>query len=144
MFFRLQSMKTALLLSIPNQLAALPQFIEDLNVFLQQNAVPPEATFRVNLAVEELLTNIIQYGYTDTTEHVIELSITREPEHVLLVVSDDGTPFNPLENPPPDIHQPLDQRKIGGLGIHLVRQIAEEIAYRHENNRNRLDLRIRI
>jgi serine/threonine-protein kinase RsbW len=56
-------------------------------------------------------------------------------------VEDDGRPFNPLEAPPPDIGKPLAEREVGGLGIHLVRKMMDELEYRRENDKNLLILK---
>lgn len=135
-------MSDSLSQTIGNALTFLPPLTTVVNHFLDQHAVPREAIFRVNLAIEEIVTNIIKYGYDDTDPHAITVNLTLFPDTIRLQLKDDGHPFDPLQTPEPDIHVPLDQRKIGGLGLHLVRETASHIAYRRENGANILKIDI--
>lgn len=135
-------MSESLSLTIGNALPALPPLMITVNRFLTEHAMPQEAIFRVNLAIEEIVTNIIKYGYDDTNAHVIKVFLDLSPVIIHLRLEDDGHSFNPLQAPEPDIHLPLNQRKIGGLGLHLVREIVGHIAYRREKDVNILEMDI--
>ena len=135
-------MSDSLSQTIGNTLTSLPPLTTAVNRFLDQHTVPPEAIFRVNLAIEEIVTNIIKYGYDDKDPHTITVNLTLFPEKIRLQLKDDGHPFDPLQTPEPDIHVPLDQRKVGGLGLHLVRETVSRIAYRRENGANILEIDI--
>ena len=135
-------MSDSLSQTIGNTLASLPPLVTAVNRFLAQHTMPHEASFRVNLAIEEIITNIIKYGYDDTNVHAINVLLTLFPDTIRLRLEDDGHPFDPLQAPEPDIHVPLDQRKVGGLGLLLVREIVGHIAYRRENNANILEMDI--
>ena len=113
-----------------------------VNHFLDQHTVPREVIFRINLAIEEIVTNIIKYGYDDTDFHAIKVFLTLFPDTIHLRLEDGGHPFDPLQVPKPDIHVSLDQRKVGGLGLLLVRDIVSRIAYRRENDANILEMDI--
>ncbi len=128
--------------TIANRLNCLEPLTIAVNRFLEKHALPHEAIFRVNLAVEEVVTNIIKYGYDDTGAHTVTLNIALLPGIIRLQIKDDGHPFNPLEAPEPDIHLPLDQRQIGGLGLYLVRATVSQIVYRRENDANILEMDI--
>ena len=128
--------------TIGNTLTALPPLMTTVNRFLDQHAVPSEAIFRINLAIEEIVTNIIKYGYDDTDCHAIKVLITLFPDTIRLRLEDGGHLFDPLQAPEPDIHVSLDQRKVGGLGLLLVREIVGRIAYRRENDANILEMDI--
>lgn len=128
--------------TIGNTLTSLPSLMTTVNNFLGQHAIPREAVFRVNLAVEEIVTNIIKYGYDDTDPHTITLEFTLLPDTIRLLLKDDGHPFDPLQMSSPDINEPLDQRKVGGLGLHLVRTTVSRMAYRRENGANLLEMDI--
>lgn len=125
--------------TIGNTLAALPPLISAVNRFLNQHTVPNEAIFRINLVIEEIVTNIIKYGYDDAGHHTIAVNLALLPNTIRLQLKDDGHPFDPLQSPEPDIHLPLSKRKVGGLGLHLVRATASRIAYRRENDTNVLE-----
>lgn len=135
-------MNDSLSQTIRNTLTDLPPLMATVNRFLDQHTVPREAIFRVNLAIEEIVTNIIKYGYDDTAFHAILVFIALFPDIIRLRLEDDGHPFDPLQAPEPDIHVPLDQRKVGGLGLLLVREIVGHINYRRENGANILEMDI--
>ena len=135
-------MSDSLSQTIGNTLTSLPPLTTAVNLFLDQHTVGHEAIFRVNLAIEEIVTNIIKYGYDDTNPHTITVNLALFPDTIRLQLKDDGHPFDPLQTPEPDIHVPLDQRKIGGLGLHLVRETVSRITYRRENGANLLEMNI--
>ena len=90
--------------------------------------------------LEELGLNVVNYGGGDETPD-IEITVASEPDVLTITISDDGLPFDPLNDaPPPDLTSPIENRPIGGLGIHLVRTMMDEMSYRRENGRNHLAL----
>ena len=96
--------------------------------------------FRINLVIEELVLNIIDYGYDDN-DHEIELSFKSEANAVTIDITDEGRAFDPLNDAPePDIDSPLEERHVGGLGVYLARTMMDELTYRRENSRNHLTL----
>ena len=96
--------------------------------------------FRINLVIEELVLNIIDYGYDDN-DHEIELSFKSEANAVTIDITDEGRAFDPLNDAPePDISSPLEERHVGGLGVYLARTMMDELTYRRENSRNHLTL----
>ena len=102
--------------------------------------------FKVNLVLDELASNIIVHGGKEgsrSPDIVIEMA-SREDE-VVIEISDDGRPFNPLRDAPPApaIHESLEAAPIGGLGIHLVKNMVDSMSYRHENGRNRVTMTAR-
>ena len=100
--------------------------------------IPANYIMELNLAVEELFTNIVFYAYDDQEKHEIEI-LFEHPETgcVLITLSDDGKAFNPLENPTGDnLVKSLEEREIGGLGIHLVRKMVSHIEYKRLDGRN--------
>ena len=96
--------------------------------------------FRINLVIEELVLNIIDYGYDDN-DHEIELNFKSDPNAVTIDITDEGRAFDPLNDAPePDIDSPLEERHVGGLGVYLARTMMDELTYRRENSRNHLTL----
>lgn len=93
-----------------------------------------------DLSLEEWLTNVINYGYEDAGEHWIQLRFFAAPADARVEVEDDGRAFNPLELPPVDTTTPLEQRSIGGLGIHMIRKLMDSLEYRRHDGRNCLVL----
>jgi serine/threonine-protein kinase RsbW len=108
-------------------------------------ALPPATVFAVNLALEEVITNIISYGYDDNSrEHVIGVALSVVDGAVLATVDDDGRFFDPGNAREPDVTVPLEQREVGGLGVLLVRKLMDDVTYRRSGSRNRLTLRKQI
>ena len=85
-----------------------------------------------------MLTNAISYAFADGRRHEIEVRIEIRGGRLTATVSDDGVPFDPLSQPPPDIHAPVEDRKVGGLGIHLLRSLVHDVQYRRADGRNHL------
>ena len=104
-------------------------------------ALPPEHELPVTLALEEILVNVIRFGHPEGGQHEILVWLSLEEGYVIAIVEDDGVPFNPLEAPEPDLYSPIETRPIGGLGIHLVRNITDGLEYRRNEGRNRLVMR---
>ena len=115
----------------------------EVNRFLEAAGIGGQAAYVANLALEELATNILKYGYDDAAVHEIRLRVEIQPPVVRLILEDDGHPFNPLDLPEPDVHLPLEARPPGGLGLHLVRKLAERLAYERRDGRNRVTVEIR-
>jgi anti-sigma regulatory factor (Ser/Thr protein kinase) len=83
-----------------------------------------------------LLTNIITHAFTDEASHTVKIEITCTNNRLSITISDDGAPFNPFTREDPDITLSLDEREVGGLGIHLVKNAMDETIYRRRHNRN--------
>lgn len=94
----------------------------------------------VCLALEEIVTNIIAYAYDDDAGRDIRVSLRCGPGEVTAEVVDDGRPFNPLDAPRPDTAAPLEDRPVGGLGIHLVRELMDRLAYARRGHLNVLSI----
>ena len=127
-------------IKLVNQVSEIERLSEIVNEFGQTHQLAEEALFAMNLALEEILINVIKYGYKDTDEHEIAVRLWVHDSDLAAEVEDDGAQFNPLESPPPDITKPLEERPIGGLGIHLVRTMMDKTEYRRENERNVLSV----
>ncbi len=122
---------------LKNELEEIRLLAEAIELWGEENGIPGKILFQLNLALDELLTNTITYGYPEGGEHEIRLRLVPEGEKELLIeIRDDGLAFNPLEVKAPDLKQDIEERPIGGLGIHLVRQMLDEIEYRRENGHN--------
>ena len=127
--------------TLRNDLSELQRLNQIVTEFSERHGMPSELVFRVTLALEEIITNVISYGYDDQAEHEISLRLSWEDPFLKLALEDDARPFNPLEVAAPDIAKPLAERQIGGLGIHLVREMMDELEYRRENDKNVLMLK---
>ncbi len=101
-------------------------------------SMPDEKLSKVELVMEELLVNIIEYAYPDDAGD-IEIKCGRDSEQIMHIrISDWGTPFDPTEKADPDLNQGLMERNIGGLGIYFARQMADDLQYIREGDKNTL------
>jgi anti-sigma regulatory factor (Ser/Thr protein kinase) len=133
-----------LTLKVPNDLREIPRVAAELEAFCARHAIPSRMVHRFNLALEEVLTNIIAHAFPTAGGHEIDVRIAHRDGSLQATVSDDGVPFDPLSQPAPDLHVPLEQRRIGGLGIHLLRTLAASAHYRRDDNRNVLSFSLRL
>ena len=108
--------------------------------WLQSNQAGVGGEFFANLVVDELVTNCIKYAYSDAREHVIEVELQIADGELTVTVVDDGQPFNPLTVPTPDTSLALEERPLGGLGLHLLRQLSDGMSYERRGNQNRVVL----
>lgn len=127
-----------------NQLSEIGRLAQVVAEFAERRHLPTNLVFEINVALEEILANIISYGYEDASEHEIMLRLSSTVEEVTAEVEDDGRPFNPLALAPPDISKPLEERPVGGLGIHLVRKVMDDVEYSRRQGKNLLVLKKRI
>jgi anti-sigma regulatory factor (Ser/Thr protein kinase) len=126
-----------------NRLADLARVTEEAVQFIQENGIGGQTVYATNLAIEEMATNILKYGYDDDAVHKIRLRVELSAAHLVVVLEDDGHQFNPLDAPAPDVSLSAEKREPGGLGICLVRKFAEQMRYERLNGRNRLTITIR-
>lgn len=125
-------------LLLPAKTASLDAFFELVLRKVEYLGLTEEMTFNIKLVLEEVLTNIIFYAYPDGEgEMEVKCSIEND-EKLCLTMVDRGVPFNPLDHAPPDLSSDLSDRNIGGMGIHLFRQLADEVHYRREEDKNML------
>ena len=125
---------------IKRSLESLQSANEAVSRWLTARGTPEPVSTFANLAIEELATNCIKYGYDDQTDHTIEVRVLFSRETLVVVITDEGRPFNPIEAPDPDLNLPTEERPIGGLGIYLVRKMSDRIEYAREAGRNRVTL----
>jgi anti-sigma regulatory factor (Ser/Thr protein kinase) len=124
-----------------NHLSELTTLGEKLESVGSTLGLPRRCLFEINLALDELFTNIISYGFLDQSEHVIRVSISADCDVLTVVIEDDGIAFNPIDRIPPELPCSLDECKVGGLGIHLVKNLMDEVAYQRRANTNVLTLK---
>jgi anti-sigma regulatory factor (Ser/Thr protein kinase) len=109
--------------------------------FATQHDISGRLRYHLLVSIEEILTNIIKYGFDEEGVHPIHITFRRVEEQIEMEFEDRGREFNPLEIGEPDLDIPLEERKLGGLGIHLVKKMVDEARYRREGDRNILLLR---
>ncbi|MDD2390052.1 MAG: ATP-binding protein [Desulfobacterales bacterium] len=132
---------TKIFLRLKTELSELNRLSRALNQFGATLKLPPAIIFKINLALEELICNIISYGHPENRFHQIDLSVEFKTNALIIHLNDDGIPFNPLNAPCPDLACGLENRKIGGLGIQLVKSVMDEVCYQRYGNINSLTLK---
>ena len=116
---------------------------EALDAFCAAEAVPPTIAWRLKVALDEIVANVVAHGTPATGAGALDVWFRRQGALVEITVADDGPPFNPLDRPGPDLELPLEAREPGGLGIALVRSLMDDVVYQRDA-RNRLTIRKRI
>ena len=123
-------------LRLPAKLASLTEFREFVNRYAIAAGVGPQLLLRIQLVLEELLVNHVLHAYGSGEGDSEVVCYRREPTHFCLEVVDEARPFDPLALATPDVTLAAADRPIGGLGIHLIRSLADEVGYRREAGRN--------
>ena len=100
--------------------------------------------FALRLVCDELVVNVVDYAYPDGKEGYLDVEIERDPSMLTIRFRDGGVPFNPLDRDMPDTTKPLEERRIGGLGIFLVIKKMDEVNYEYVNNENVLTIKKKI
>lgn len=123
-----------------NNLEELNNLADVLKQFAEEYNVDKQVLFDINLSLDELITNIISYGYDKNDGYFIYLSLECIDNVIKIELIDTAKEFNPLMNKEPDLTQSLEDKPIGGLGIHFVKLKMDEINYCRENDTNKLTL----
>ncbi|GAB7023859.1 ATP-binding protein [Salidesulfovibrio brasiliensis] len=113
-------------------------FRPQVEAFGEKHALSPKQVFTLTLVLDELITNILSYGYGDLDEHPIDVTLAIDGTRLSLEISDDARPFNILTAPEPELEVPLEDRtrQIGGMGVHIVKKLMHCIEYKREDGRN--------
>ncbi len=128
-------------LSLVNDLREIGAAAEKIDAFCEAQGISAQIAYAVNLSIDEILTNTISYGYDDDAEHRIDLTFRVDGETLVVVIVDDGGPFDSSTEREPDVDATLEERALGGLGIFLVQQMMDEMTYERADDRNVITLR---
>lgn len=129
-------MTPSLTLHLQNKIAEVARLVDAVESFGTHAGLSPDLTYRLTLSLDEIVSNVIRHGYSDTNDHVVEVRLSVHDGVVTSVIEDDGHPYDPRESPEPDLSMPVEQRGPGGLGIFLVRQMMDSIDYARRDGRN--------
>ena len=133
--------KQTITFTLKNDLAELKDLCRHCEAVGQSMGLPEKLIFQTNLALDELFTNIVSYGFSDHDEHQITITITCGPHMLGLRIEDDGIPFDPSKAPQPDLACGMENTKVGGLGIHLIKNLMDEVDYQRTDGKNILTLK---
>ncbi|MFZ1009443.1 MAG: ATP-binding protein [Candidatus Sulfotelmatobacter sp.] len=129
-------------LEIKNEVAELKTVMTTLAEFLEVHRVPHRAAYATSLAVDELVMNVIRYAYVDDDAHTIGLDLAIREGQIILRFVDDGRPFDPRTGPALDLN--AEERQAGGMGLLLVLDMVDVLTYQRVNERNCVEVRIRL
>ena len=127
-------------LDIPAVLENLDRVVDFIAGFLLQNGFDQKSIAQMSIAVEEIFTNICRYAYVPESGAARIEALMEPPERAVVRFSDSGRPFDPLAAPPPDTALPAEQRKQGGLGIFMMRQLVSQVCYQYKDGKNILTI----
>ena len=126
-------------LTLPNDVQEVPQLNAFVDEVCETAGLDMSTTMKINLAIEEAVVNVMNYAYPNGKGDV-DIDVQINDEHLKFVIIDSGTPFDPTVKAEVDTTLSAEQRSIGGLGIHLIRQIMDTINYERVDNKNLLTL----
>jgi anti-sigma regulatory factor (Ser/Thr protein kinase) len=130
--------------TVSGDAAQLPVLVAFLQQFWSDHSLPAPEAFPFELSLEEIFMNVAMHGVTATHRPQVEVCLKHADGGVILTITDDGPAFDPLQAPPPDLEADLEDRPVGGLGIHLVREMMDEVTYQRLDGRNLLRMRRRL
>jgi sigma-B regulation protein RsbU (phosphoserine phosphatase) len=139
-----ETTNASITVEIKNELSEIERMARLVDDFGRRHRFNAETTHNLKVALDEILTNIISYAYVDAGEKPIVTRLSLDQGRLTVELEDDGRAFNPLQVPEPDTKQLLEERPIGGLGIHLVRKLVDALEYRRQNDRNILVMKLKV
>jgi anti-sigma regulatory factor (Ser/Thr protein kinase) len=125
-------------LTLANKLSELNNLASAVESFAEQAGLGMKTQFNLNLVLDELVTNIISYAYTDEHLHQIEITLSYDTNLLSIKLSDDGELFDPTLIKTQALTEDLEQRELGGLGIHFVKKLMDKMEYHRVDKRNHL------
>jgi serine/threonine-protein kinase RsbW len=133
-------MRDHLVIELQGNLSEIPTLAGRIEAFGARNKIPQAAIGQINLALDELLTNTMSYGFDSAGSRRIAITLRIDDGIVAVEVLDGGTPYDPFARPDPDVTQPIEKRPIGGLGVFFVRKLMDRVDYERVNGQNRVTL----
>ncbi len=130
--------------TLRNQRSEIARMFTLLEGFCQTHGISEDDMFNVRLVLDEAVINVIVHGYEDTREHEINVALSLDGPLLAIHIDDDGVAYNPLDAPQPRFDLPIEQRRIGGLGVHIMKTLAKSVEYGRANERNNLDIVIQV
>lgn len=126
-------------ITLPNDIATITQLSEFVETVCEEKGLDMALTMNLNLALEEAVVNVMSYAYPNSQGDV-KVDIIIDDQKVVSILTDSGIPFDPTQKGDVDTTLPAEERPIGGLGIHLVKQIMDKVSYQYVDNQNILTL----
>lgn len=129
-------------LTVDATIESIPVITEFVDEQLEQFGCPMKAQAQIDIAIDELFSNIVHYAYhPGTGPATVRVEVVEDPLSVVITFIDQGVPYDPLAQADPDVTLSAEERKIGGLGIYIVKKNMNEITYEYKDGRNILRIR---
>ncbi len=129
-------------LTVDATLENIPVVTEFVDELLSQYKCPMKAQAQIDIAIDELFSNIVHYAYhPDVGPATVRVEVLEEPLSVVITFIDQGVPYDPLSKADPDVTLSADDREVGGLGIYIVKKNMNEITYEYKDGKNILRIR---
>ena len=124
-------------LNLEAAVANISAVTDFVNAILEELDCPMKARMQIDVAIDELFSNIAQYAYAPGTgPATVRVETEKDPRAVILTFIDRGMPFDPLAAEDPDITAPAEERSIGGLGVFLVKKTMDDVRYERRDGQN--------
>lgn len=127
-------------IELSNNLAEVQRLRLTVGEYCRALDVSDKTIHRITLAMEELITNTISYGYGDARPHVIEVAISRHDNRLEIIVTDDAAAFDPRGRQSETLESGLEDRPVGGLGLHLLSYLSDDLDYQYLSPGNQTTL----
>ncbi len=127
-------------LTLNNNIEEVPLLALFIDSVAEEAGIDFATAMSLNLALEEAVVNVMQYAYPQGTHGTVDICAQTDGGKLKLIISDTGTPFDPTKKEDVDVTQDIEDRQVGGLGIHLIREIMDSINYEYTNGKNILTL----
>ena len=128
------------IIKITNRLEEVPQMMASIEDICTEEGIDEMTILGINLALEEAVVNVVNYAYPEGTVGDIEMEVNADEKAITFILRDHGKPFDPTAAKEVDITLPAEERQIGGLGIHLIRNYMDEVKYDYCDGQNVLTL----
>lgn len=122
--------------TLPIRLSRIREFAEEVEKFGEDAGLPDTKIYIVNLTLDELIANVVMYGFEGVAKPEISVRLTLADSKLVLTLEDNGRAYDPTKNVEPDLTSPLMNRPVGGLGRYFVKRLANRISYEYVNGRN--------
>ena len=127
-------------LILHNDIQQIPQLADFVETIATEKNLDQGTAMSLNLALEEAVTNVIQYAYPEGSDGLVDIEAVIRDKQLDFIISDSGKAFDPTAKAEVDISMGVEERPIGGLGIHLVKHIMDSVTYRREDGKNILTM----
>ena len=118
-----------------SEIQEIPSIRKDLAELQTAWSIPDSEMRQIGVMIEEIFSNILRYAYRDKLEHQVQIQLEKKDETILIQITDDGIPFNPLEHHPGTVLDPANSED-GGMGLTLIKTFSSSIRYRREDGKN--------